>query len=138
MNTGIIDDNFCNYKDIIPNDPSEPKVVTHNFGKVEERFKKKGLIDDETPEELVLNPDPPKPKKPTSNFGFAEERFKPPRVPDDPWHDEQPINEMIVDIDKLKKLNSEGHYFDRKEKLKHDEREEMKQRKEKKKEKYAY
>ena len=142
MNTGIIDNNFWNYQDIMPHNPKEPKVISHNFGIAEERFRKKGLIDDETPEELILNPDPPKPKKPTSNFGLAEERFRHPKVPDDPWHNEQPITELIVDIDKLKndkiKPNSEGHYFDRNEKIEHNKREEKKHRKEKKKEKYAY
>ena len=113
-------------------DPSEPKVISHNFGKASDRFKKQGLIDDETKEELILNPDPIKPNKGVSTFGKAETRFRPPKVPIDPWHDEQPVTDIIKDrdnFDKHFKQNSEGHYFNRDEKLKDNRRQETNQKK---------
>ena len=127
-----IPNNFITYNGIQPMDPSEPKVKIRDFGKDNDRFKKQGLIDDETKEELILHPDAPKPKKPVSNFGKAEKRFRPPKVPDDPWHNEQPITDIIKNRDQYDREvreNKEGHFFERNEKLKFNEREEKKQKK---------
>ncbi|CAI2361097.1 unnamed protein product [Moneuplotes crassus] len=92
-----IPDNFLNYEKTIPDDPGEPAAQAHNFGKPTERFRKQGLIDDETKEELILDPEFPKRNVPTSNFGKAERRFKPPRVPIDPWEDEKPTTEVLME-----------------------------------------
>jgi hypothetical protein len=108
--------NYINYEGIMPYDPSDPNPKVPDFGKQMPRFKKEGLIDDETKEELILNPSQPKINHGSSTFGKAELRFKPPKVKDDPWHEEQPITEIIKNVDNFDneiKENKEGHFFNR-------------------------
>ena len=88
--------------DPIPNDPSVPKVVAHNFGLGEKRFnlEEEKLADDFDFRDDKLDLDPQLPERRVKGFVDMDrgaERF-PEKLNADPFYDEQPLNELDNDV----------------------------------------
>jgi hypothetical protein len=93
-----------NYEDtdILPNDPGEKKVVAHDFGKQPERFPVdiRREMDFEN-DEILLEKDllPKKVVKGVLPFDKGPERF-PDEQNKDPFHDDKPVTDLKLDVDK--------------------------------------
>ena len=94
--------NNLEFGEMRANDPADRKVVVHDFGKKEDRFKidmrrELGL----EPDEIII--DNKLPEKKIKGYVNMEkdtvERF-PDKINKDPFYNDQPLTELNIDIDK--------------------------------------